>query len=146
MNEEINEVVTSKITNIAEQEVNTNKEFFKNGEAVAGKLVKGFPMLLLKLQNIMKKAKAKQIVSAVIAAVDLPKDGLPVRWIDAATKRPKPEHEVTVEIFRLTQELITARLFIAQQDWLKVIKPMLEQDLKEKMEQIQLSNKGDANE
>lgn len=131
------ELVKTELTSIATEEVKSNKEFFVKGEGLANGLAKGFPILLLKLQNTIKKAKAKQITPAIIAALDLPKEGLDVKWIDPATKKPRPEFETTVEIFRLTQELITARLVIAQQDWLKVVRPMLEQELKHKLEQLQ---------
>jgi len=139
-----NEQVKTDVTNIAEQELIKGEQIIApmDDQQLAGNVAKRFPILLRQLEGVMKKAKAKDIVQGFIGALDLPKGDVSVKWIDPATRRPKPQYETTVEIFRLTQSLISGRLLISQQDWLKIIKPQLIEELNSKLEKIKSEESG----
>jgi len=139
-----NEQVKTDVTNIAEQELIKGEQIIApmDDQQLAGNVAKRFPILLRQLEGVMKKAKAKDIVQGFIGALDLPKGDVSVKWIDTATRRPKPQYETTVEIFRLTQSLISGRLLISQQDWLKIIKPQLIEELNSKLEKIKSEESG----
>jgi len=133
-----NQILTD-VTNVAEQEMLSDSVMLPkmSDDELCKKLIHQFPILLRRLELVVKKAKAKDIRQGFIGALDLPLGNVPVKWVDSVKRAPKPEFKDTVEIFELTQNLIISRLTISQQDWLKAIKPQLVEELKNKLGEIQ---------
>jgi hypothetical protein len=108
--------IKTEVTTIAEQEAKSGQKILDmTGEELLEKTLALHPVKLAAAEKTLKKMKAKQITQAVIAALDLPKNGIPVDWVDPITGKPKPEHALTVNAFLTFQNLLASKYLVMQQ-------------------------------
>ena len=116
------EGVTTKVTSIAEEEAKTGKKQFKlTEEQLITAASINMTKTLFHLEKLFKSMKAKQIVPAIIAGLDFPKDGMPVKWVDK-TGQPKSGYADVVNAFMMIQRIISDRYVITQKHVIDGIK------------------------
>lgn len=124
------QLITTEVTSLAEEAKKSGTNITMTEEQLITAASINMTKTLYKLETLLKSMKAKQIVPALIAGLDFPKDGLPVKWVD---KRGKPikEHIPTLEVFMMIQRIISDRFVLTQKHVIDQIRANKSQKTKE---------------